>query len=290
MAKVPAVREDLGFVSALDYGATMDSATINAALAAIGSADIGLLVEPVDRAGNLNPWIIDANVTVPSNVTLVAGYGVLLTLQPGITWTQNGPVHAGPYTVWSVGSGTLVIPRNVRRLHEWDKTSGPDFRAGDATPTSTTQGAGGAYETIYTFPAYAGFLGATSRLIEFTVRGEITVTTILHGFGVRISIGGTPGVEMPSGAPFNTGTLNFTFRGTGHLIGSNTIRWRADTVFYIPSTQSPTLSDVGWQRTLQDTTHDYLNSDTVLIEARESGSGTEDVRIDDAVFSVVDKW
>ena len=118
MAKVPAVREDLGIVSALDYGATMNAATINAALTDIGGSDKGLLIEPVDRAGTPGSWTIDANVTIPTNVVTIVPWGTSLDVQSSITWTQNGQMKAGPYLIFQ-GAGNVVFGTNIDVRAVW---------------------------------------------------------------------------------------------------------------------------------------------------------------------------
>ena len=117
--------EHLGAINALNFGSgTLNAATINLALAAIGGQTRVLIVPSVDRAGNFLDWTIDANVTVPSNVTLWRGASGRLNLQAGTTWTQNGPVWAGPYQIWNTAAGgTLINNAPGLRHDQWDGSS-----------------------------------------------------------------------------------------------------------------------------------------------------------------------
>lgn len=123
---MPAVHElaieHLGALNALNFGTgSLDSATINLALADIGGLNRGLLVPAVDLQGNFLDWTIDANVTIPSNVTLIRGPGGTLDIQVGATWAQNGPVWAGNYPIWNTApGGALVFNAPGLRLDQWD--------------------------------------------------------------------------------------------------------------------------------------------------------------------------
>ena len=84
-----------------DYGATKDATTLNAAVSDIGATAATLVVEP-------GAWTLGANVTVPSNITLLVPQGTTITVSGGFTLAINGPLKAGVYNIFTV-TGTLTI-------------------------------------------------------------------------------------------------------------------------------------------------------------------------------------
>ena len=88
--------QELGAIIATHYGAgDCSSATLNAALSAIGSLQVTLLVPPVPR-NSIVPctWNLSTGVTVPANVTLYIPRGSILTPAPGVTLTMAGAIFA----------------------------------------------------------------------------------------------------------------------------------------------------------------------------------------------------
>lgn len=116
-------------VNPLNHGSTMDAATINAALTAIGADDSILLIPNTNRNRVENSWVIDANVTVPSNVVLLVPYGSVISVSSGFTWTQNGQVIADRYQIWS-GLGTTTFGSTIDVRAEW--TGGSAYKMVEA--------------------------------------------------------------------------------------------------------------------------------------------------------------
>ena len=87
-------------------GANYNSTTINAAIKAIGSTNrVALVLRP-------GSWVMNANITVPSNITLKIVPGAFITTT-GYTLAINGPFEAGLYQVF-VGKWFPRIRRRVR--------------------------------------------------------------------------------------------------------------------------------------------------------------------------------
>lgn len=125
MPKTPTVREDFAMVNAFVHGAAANSATINAALAAIGVLNRALVLPAADRGEAFTDWTIDADVTIPLNVTLSKGPGGTLNVLAGSIWTQNGPVWAGRYPIWDLTlGGTLVYNAPGFGFDEWTGNTG----------------------------------------------------------------------------------------------------------------------------------------------------------------------
>lgn len=90
------------FVNATDYNSgTLTDDTINAAVTALSGAERRLFL----KAGT---WVIDANCTVPANITLVVARGAVLSISGGATLTINGDLEAGLYNIFS-GAGSVAF-------------------------------------------------------------------------------------------------------------------------------------------------------------------------------------
>lgn len=113
--------EHISIVSVHEFSANTDAAAINLALADIAGANRILEIPNTDRLGNYTNWTIGADVTIPANVILRFGPGSVLSIQPGSTWTQNGPVWAGPYQIWdTTPGGVLAYNAPGIRHDQWD--------------------------------------------------------------------------------------------------------------------------------------------------------------------------
>jgi hypothetical protein len=106
-------QEHMGYIDAIRYGTARTDVTIAAALAAIGS-NLATLV--LTFAGD-GIWVIGANTTIPTNVTLWIPPGVKVSRSGGITLTVNGPLISWSPN-WETGPGTTV-----RGLSQWVETN-----------------------------------------------------------------------------------------------------------------------------------------------------------------------
>jgi hypothetical protein len=96
-------QEHMGIVDALRYGTARNEATINATLTAIGS---NLATLALTFTGD-GIWVIGANTTIPTNVTLWIPPGVKVSRSSGITLTVNGPLISWSPN-WETGPGATV--------------------------------------------------------------------------------------------------------------------------------------------------------------------------------------
>ena len=95
-------QEDVGYVNALRSAPrTQTSATLNAALTTLGSAQKTLFLTP-------GTWAITANVTGPITATLYIPSGASLSVSTGITFTWNGPIIVDGCNVFA-GVGTIAL-------------------------------------------------------------------------------------------------------------------------------------------------------------------------------------
>ena len=123
MATVPrftVMREDVSQIYAREYGVGQDSATVQAALLAIGTARRCLVLS--DDAGGV--WTWSTHITVPANVTLVVPVGVVVT-GVGNCLIQGGLIALR--SDWWQSSGTLTW------LGAADLWHVPRLRAGAST-------------------------------------------------------------------------------------------------------------------------------------------------------------
>ena len=87
-------------------GTNYTALTINDALANVSSNACTFIFQP-------GAWTIDANVTIPANVTLLIPKGAVLTVSNGITLTINSTIDAGSYVIFS-GTGTIAGTPTLR--------------------------------------------------------------------------------------------------------------------------------------------------------------------------------
>src|SRR3990167_9527202 len=85
-------RTHVGYVNPLQFGATCDATTLNAAITDIGTAKKTLIIPLTDRAKVACSWILAAGVTTNVNTTVYIPTGSVLSVSTGITAIFNGPV------------------------------------------------------------------------------------------------------------------------------------------------------------------------------------------------------
>jgi hypothetical protein len=83
-------------------GSSYNSTTINAAIAAAGSTPTTFYLKP-------GTWTMNANITVPSTISLHCPIGVNI-ITTGFVFTSAGPIDAGPYQIFG-GFGTLALSK-----------------------------------------------------------------------------------------------------------------------------------------------------------------------------------
>ncbi len=101
------INSKIGY-SALDYGSTLDSTTINSAISSLGAEICMLLL----TQGN---WSIDSNITVPDNIELVIQQGAILTVSYGATLTINGALKIPLAKVFE-GTGIIDFGKKVEKI------------------------------------------------------------------------------------------------------------------------------------------------------------------------------
>lgn len=101
------------FTLATNYGdGSKTDETIQAAVTAIGSTKRLLLLTP-------GTWVLNSNLTIPSNITLWCLNGVDLGITTGNTLTINGDIQAAKFQIFS-GLGTVAGAIRNNELHpEW---------------------------------------------------------------------------------------------------------------------------------------------------------------------------
>jgi len=110
-------------------GTSYTSATINAALTAIGTTNKAtLLLRP-------GTWVIaagDADLTIPANVTMKMPAGAVISVATGVTLSINGPLDAGLHQVFScIGTGRVMFGVGaVKEVY-------PEWFATNTTPGTT---------------------------------------------------------------------------------------------------------------------------------------------------------
>ncbi len=94
--------------SAIDYGSSLDSTTINSAISSLGS-EICMLVL------TQGSWSIDFNVTIPDNIELVIKQGAILTIAYGATLTINGALKVPDSKIFQ-GTGIIDFGNKVEKV------------------------------------------------------------------------------------------------------------------------------------------------------------------------------
>jgi hypothetical protein len=83
-------------------GSSRTRASLLAAITGIGSSDATLVLSH-------GTWTIDANLTVPANLSVRIPAGCVLSISSGVTLTFAGKVFVDDPTSWTSGSGTVVV-------------------------------------------------------------------------------------------------------------------------------------------------------------------------------------
>lgn len=165
-------------------GTNYTAACINAAITAIGSVVTRLILRP-------GTWDVNANVTVPANITAVIPAGCVLDVDSGITITFNGPVEADAHD-WQSGSGTFTIGSpsylNIKNAHVQLKGDARLIRFNDTGASGVEWGIrsdGGNFEILEnegteaspTWTARATISsGTTPTALTVNMRGDRNVT------------------------------------------------------------------------------------------------------------------
>jgi len=165
-------------------GTNYTAACINAAITAIGSVVTRLILRP-------GTWDVNANVTVPANITAVIPAGCVLYVGSGITITFNGPVEADAHD-WQSGSGTFTIGSpsylNIKNAHVQLKGDARLIRFNDTGASGVEWGIrsdGGNFEILEnegteaspTWTARATISsGTTPTALTVNMRGDRNVT------------------------------------------------------------------------------------------------------------------
>jgi hypothetical protein len=154
------------------YGSALTHTTLNAAIAAQGTARKTLWL----KAG---VWVLAGNVTVPATLTLWAPTGTVVQINSGVTLTLNSPPMTESAT-WHTGTGKLTLlytPVNVRDLSTAGDGSAATPWTGWDTALTSWQGS-----TTYVLPPghyqlTAPVLAAASG-IQITGAGK--ASTMVH--------------------------------------------------------------------------------------------------------------
>lgn len=187
------MREEFSFVNARMYGPTRDSATIWAALAAIG-ADPCVLVLMEEDDGL---WTVDTDVTIPATVTLSVPAGVTVT--GAGTLTILGGLSALRLD-WYQGTGTLTwsgsaAPHLVARLHAGALT------LGEPTTARLTVRSSGTTPWTLTLPPGPG---TTQQVLTTDGQGVTSWGTVQAADATLAALAGL--ATGPDTAPYFTAT------------------------------------------------------------------------------------
>lgn len=145
------------------------NANITLALTAIGSSTGATLFL---RPGT---WVISADLTIPSNITLELPNGAVMQIATGKTLTINGSFKAGLYQVFDcVGTGKVSFPytvsdskcRTVAVIPQWFGNTGDSTSYTDHTPIGKAIEAAGYYGTIEYYGVYYCGAGITSGHVQ----------------------------------------------------------------------------------------------------------------------------
>jgi hypothetical protein len=92
-------------------GSSRTVQAITDATAKVGSSSLTLLF-------STGTWMVDSNVTIPSNVTCRIPRGCVFNISSGVTLTINGDIDAGLYQIFS-GSGSVSAPNAKDAPPNW---------------------------------------------------------------------------------------------------------------------------------------------------------------------------
>lgn len=156
------------------YGAGVNftAATINAALTAVGTTYKRALVL---RPGS---WVLEDNVTIPANVTLVFCPGAIITTT-GYTLTINGEIQAGHFQIFT-GTGTTTFKTGSKVKSAWYSTinlaiSGCSTAQVNlvVSPGTHTLTASATIPATLNVIFYKGAIIATTSTYTLTINGSI---------------------------------------------------------------------------------------------------------------------
>jgi len=158
-------------------GTSRSVATINTAIARLGGANATFLF-------STGTWIIDADLTIPANVTIYVPFATTISIDSGKTLTINGHVEAGQYQIFS-GSGTAAGFGNNSSITPiwWQENTTPgttDMTTAVAATASVLVAAGGG---VVFFPK------GTYAIDEFLIAGTSgthLANVVLIGEGAKI--------------------------------------------------------------------------------------------------------
>lgn len=120
-------------------GDTYTGVSIQAAVTAIGSRAVTLLLQP-------GTWTISANLTIPANISILCPQGATISVSTGITLTISGTIIAGSYQIFD-GVGTIAgSPILTFKDSYWFSGTVTD----STTPTYKNQTGGGVTVTTLT--------------------------------------------------------------------------------------------------------------------------------------------
>lgn len=130
-------QQHVGMYDALLHGATCDSNTLNAAIAAAASLNKQLIVSPTDRLNVACDWDISSAVSVPATRHLYIAPGAMLTKVGAGTLTMDSCPIAGRYQIFNNFSTGLTL-RCEKAYPEWWGTGPTTFQ--DASDAMTVNG------------------------------------------------------------------------------------------------------------------------------------------------------
>ena len=126
-------QEHMGYVSALRYGTARNQATINAAIAAIGSSVAWLVL---DFTGD-GAWAVTSNTSIPR---LYVPMGVTVNVATGVTLGVDQVLAAS--SAWKTGPGTLNISASGTPMQVSHLACTSYFQSNSATGAVWTLNAG----------------------------------------------------------------------------------------------------------------------------------------------------
>ena len=199
-------------LTAADFGSD-----INAAITAIGSANVTLVVD--------SPITVNNNAATHANTSIVAQKPGLLTVASGKTLTINGPFKAGDYQVFA-GAGSVVFSINSRTINSpfwYGNQPGSPFTVGrslvtdggvsnesphafeDNSTINFTYAKAANYNAYASYDANINATGAGSydHVVGFQARqtfsGSNEVWSRMDSFNSRPTVSGTGTVAMLRG-------------------------------------------------------------------------------------------
>lgn len=106
-------RTHVNYTNPLIYGASCNATTLNAAIAAVGTAKQTFFITKTDRAKVACTWTLSSNVTFNVNTVVYIPAGTILSPDTGITVTFNGPVIVDDLdSLKGVGTFTFNYPQS----------------------------------------------------------------------------------------------------------------------------------------------------------------------------------